>query len=188
MEHDFNNHFDRKWYAIPRPIPIAFERNCLHFLIDCGSRYLTYNAITDVLARIDHPTDLADLLKSMEITDRSLQFKELERLPSEEDFINSRGWSFDSKTLQTVLDQVPAQDFGLAHLTPVMGLREKGILLFRQDFKDHIWDQEWKYYIWDQHSVHLVDKPTTLDEIIHTLIYEGLAPNENLKTKELSLE
>ena len=182
---DFNNHFDNKAYAIPCPTPIAYERDNLVFLMDCDSQYFLYYAITDILARIDHPTDLGDLLEAMAMIDGDIKSKELDPLPDQREYSNTYGWSFDSESMQTLLHRVPAQEFRLGHLTPVMALRKKGILLFREDWKHHIWDQDWKYYIWDQKSIHRVDKPTMLEEVVRSLIYEGFPISENLKTTKL---
>ena len=186
LHRDFSRHFHPEFYGIPPATPIAESRDDLTYLMDCESQYLMYYGINDKLVRIDHPTKIDDVLKAMVDIESDIKFTDLDQLPDGLEYNNTFGWSFESDTLHNILHQMPAQVFGLTHLTPVMTLPEKGILLFRQDFKDRIWDQDWKYYIWDQHSIHLVHKPTTLEEIVHTLMHEGFTSNENLSTTELS--
>ncbi|KAL9126400.1 MAG: hypothetical protein Q9217_004545 [Psora testacea] len=182
---DFNNHFDHNAYGIPRPMPIAHERTNIEILMECASRYLLYNAITDTLFRIDHPTRLSEILKAMYMPDSGYQQKELDRLPNEDDYENTYGWSFDAETLGTLLQRVPAREYSLTHLTPVMAQEEEGLLLFRQDWVQRPWDEEWKYFIWDQKSIYRVDEPTKLDDTVDFLMSKGFPNNENLRTTEL---
>ena len=182
---DFNNHFDHNAYGIPRPVPIAHERTNMEILMECACRCLLYNAITDTLFRIDHPTSLSEILKTMYMRDSGYQQKVLDRLPDEEDYQSTFGWSFDAETLGTLLQRVPAREYGLTHLTPVMAQEEKGLLLFRQDWVQRPWDEEWRYFIWDQKSIYRVDEPTKLDDTVDFLISKGFLNNENLRTTEL---
>ena len=182
---DFNHHFDHNAYGIPRPVPIAHERTNMEILLESASRYLLYNAITYTLSRIDHPTSLGEILKAMCTPDSGYQQTELDPLPKEEDYRNTYGWSFDAETLRSLLQRVPTREYGLSHLTPVMALEEKGLLLFRQDWVQRPWDEEWKYFIWDQKSINRVDEPTKLDETVDFLMSKGFPNNENLRTTEL---
>ena len=157
----------------------------MEFLLECASRYLLYNAITDTLSRIDHPTSPGEILRAMSTPDSGYQEKELDRLPNEEDYRNTYGWSFDAETLGTLLQRVPTRKYGLGHLTPVMAQGEQGLLLFRQDWVRRPWDEEWKYFIWDQKSINRVDEPTKLDDTVEFLMSKGFPNNENLRTTEL---
>ena len=182
---ELNHHFDHNAYGIPRPVLIAQERTNMEFLLECAFRYLLYNAITDTLSRIDHPTSSREILKAMSMPGSAYQQKELDRLPSEEDYRNTYGWSFDAETLGTLLQRVPTREYGLGHLTPVMAQGEKELLLFRQDWVRRPWDEEWKYFIWDQKSINRVDEPTKLDDTVEFLMSKGFPNNENLRTTEL---
>ncbi|KAL9104031.1 MAG: hypothetical protein Q9163_000970 [Psora crenata] len=179
------SHFDHNDYGIPRPIPIAHERTNIEVLMECGSRYLLYNAISGVCIRIDYPTNPSEILKAMHMPDSDYQDKELDPLPDSCDYNTDSGWSFEPKTLGPLLHRVPTQEYGLTHVRPIVGHEEKGLLLFRQDYVERLWDEEWKYFIWDQKSIHRVDEPTNLDDTIESLIAKGFPNNETLRTTEL---
>ncbi|MCJ1459960.1 hypothetical protein MMC28_010339, partial [Mycoblastus sanguinarius] len=123
--------------------------------MDCDSQYFLYGGISDTLSRIDHPTDLGDLIRAMSTAANTIRHKEVDPVPDGRDWTKTGGWSLDPESVQTVLDQVPLEDFGFSQPTPIMVLREKGKLLFRQDFE---------HYIWDQISMYRIDKPAMLSE------------------------
>lgn len=87
--------------------------------------------------------------------------------------LNTRGWVFEAEVLQKLLIQLHTQHFGSERLTPVMGLPNEKVLLFR-----HAWEY---YYIWNRDSIYRVDLPQGLDEIIDTLMEQGVSSNPNLK-------
>ena len=181
----FNQYFDHNKYGIPRPVPIAYHGYDRHILMESASRYLGYNVRTDELYRIDHPTSLTEILNAMCKMHSGIQEEKLDRLPCEKDYRDTKGWSFDTETLGTLLQRVPWRKYGLDHLTPVIAHEEKGLLLFRRDFLQRLWDKEWDYFIWDQKSIHRVDEPTELDDTLDFLMSKGFPNNEDLKTTEL---
>ena len=185
LAQDFANHFDHNAYGIPRPTPIACERTNMEILMECASRYLLYNAITDTLFYIEHPTSPGEILNAMYVPDSGYRQKEVDRLPNEEDYRNTYGWSFDTETLGPLLERIPTREYGLSHVTPVMAQEEKGLLLFRQDWVQRPWDEEWKYFIWDQKSMYRVDEPTKLDDMVDFLMSKGFPSNDGLKSTEL---
>lgn len=132
---------------------------------------MVFNALSDGLYRIDHPTELGDILKILD--NSGLRTTELHQLPIASDYVDTRGWSFDAEILQTLLTQVPLQNFGFSHILPVTGLRDDGVLLFRHD---------WNYYIWREDSLHRVDMPATPEDIVSVLIEEGFSSSSTLKT------
>lgn len=139
--------------------------------MDCESRYLKFNGISDVLVRIDHPTELGDILRAMK--NGGLRTTELDELPIASDYDDTRGWSFDAEVLQTLLKQVEFQKPGFSHITPVTGLRDEGVLLF--------W-HGWENYLWQKGTLRRVDEPTRLYEIVSILIKEGFSSSSTLKT------
>lgn len=153
--------------------------------MECDSRHLLYNALTGTLVRIDHPTNVSGIFKARCLPDSGYQRKELNQLPSAEDYGNTYGWSFDAETLGALFQGVPAQEYGLTHLRPVMAQEAKGLLLFRQDYVQRPWDEEWIYFIWDQKSIYRVDEPTSVHDTANSLIFKGFPNNENLRTTKL---
>lgn len=103
----------------------------------------------------------------------TLQTTEVNALPDKAEFNDTRGWVFEAEVLQKLLNQLHTQHFESERLTPVMGLPNDKVLLFR-----HAWEY---YYIWDRGSIYRVDLPQGLDEIVDTLMEQGVSSNSNLK-------
>lgn len=141
------------------------------FLIQSDRHYFLHYGISGELYRIDSPTNLSDILKAM--LNNTLQTTEVHALPDKAEFNDTRGWVSEAEVLQKLLTQVHTQHFGSERLTPVMGLPNEKVLLFR-----HAWED---YYIWNRDSIYRVDLPQGLDKIVDTLMEQGVSSNSSLK-------
>lgn len=142
----------------------------------CEGHYFLHYGISDQLYRIDAPTNLNDILKTM--LGDTLQATEVYALPDKAEFGDTRDWVLEAEDLRYLLNQVASQHHGSERLTPVMGIPNEKVLLYR-----YAWEN---CYIWDRGSTYRVDLPKRLEEIVDTLMKQGISSNRNLQLTDIN--